>query len=361
MKHSILIIEDEATIRNDLSEIMLFEGYEVYTAENGITGFQLAIDKLPDLILSDVMMPDMDGYEVLTALRENPSTRLIPVILVTAMADKEDMRTGMKLGADDYLIKPFTRQELLDAINSRIQKADFLSEKRQSDLQELRLQLIKYLPHELNTPLNGIIGIGQILKDYPDSLSQNEIADFGKNIYDSGMRLYRLIQNYLLYSELVIRRDTISSSAPLENPGDLCQSILMSIALKYKRTSDFEIEVEPCDVLIGFKEFSKVLEELLDNAFKFSIPGTKIFIRCGEFEGKFRLIIIDNGKGMTSDEMHRIGAYMQFNRTLYEQQGSGMGLSIAKMIVDMYNGELHIESEPNQGTTVTVLLHAAVV
>lgn len=134
MKHTILVIEDESTIRNDMAEILLFEGFDVLTAENGTEGIQLAIEKLPDLIVSDVMMPEMDGYEVLTALRENPLTRLIPVIFVTAMAEKEDIRTGMNRGADDYLVKPFTRQELLNAIQIRIQRADFLSEKRQSDL-----------------------------------------------------------------------------------------------------------------------------------------------------------------------------------------------------------------------------------
>ena len=358
MKHTILVIEDESTIRNDMAEILLFEGFDVLTAENGLEGLQLAIEKLPDLIVSDVMMSGMDGYELLSALRENPQTRLIPVIIVTAMAEKEDVRMGMTRGADDYLIKPFTRQELLTAIHARLQKADFLSEKRQSDLQELRLQLIKYLPHELNTPLNGIIGIGQILKDYPDSLSKDEIADFGLNIYESGMRLYRLIQNYLLYSELVIRHENVSTSAPLENPGDLCQSLLMSIALKYNRTNDSEIEVDACDALIGFKEFSKTLEELLDNAFKFSHPGSKVRIQCGPFENQFRMIIQDNGQGMTTEELHKIGAYVQFNRTLYEQQGSGMGLSIARMIVEMYGGELLIESEQHKGTTVTVFLNA---
>lgn len=110
MKHTILVIEDESTIRNDMAEILLFEGFDVLTAENGTEGIQLAIEKLPDLIVSDVMMPEMDGYEVLTALRENPLTRLIPVIFVTAMAEKEDIRTGMNRGADDYLVKPFTRR-----------------------------------------------------------------------------------------------------------------------------------------------------------------------------------------------------------------------------------------------------------
>lgn len=356
MKHTILVIEDENSIRNDLTEILLFEGYTVLSADNGATGLQLAIEQLPDLILSDVMMPEMDGYELLSALSENPLTRLIPVILVSAMAETENWRAGMNKGAADYLIKPFTRNQLLDAIHSRLQKLEFVNEQRQADLQELRLQLIKYLPHELNTPLNGIIGIGQILKDYPESLSQSEIADFGSSIYESGMRLHRLIQNYLMYSELIVRHDTVTTSAPLENPGDLCQSILMSLAMKYNRSADTTLTIEPCNAIIGFREFSKVAEELIDNAFKFSKPETPISVRCECHENKFRMQIEDQGMGMTQEQIQRIGAYVQFNRNQQEQQGSGMGLSIAKMIVAMYGGEFTIESEPDKGTVVTVEL-----
>lgn len=358
MKHTILVIDNESTLRNDTTEILFLEGFNVITANSGPEGLQLATEKLPDLIVSELILPELDGYELLTALRENNLTRLIPVIVVTTIAEKEAIRKAMNLGADDYLVKPFEKHELLYTVRIQLRKVDFITEKRQSDLQELRLQLIKNLPHELNTPLNGIIGIGQILKDYPDSLSREEISDFGLNIYESGMRLHRLIQNYLLYSELVIRHDNTTSSAPLENPGDLCQSILMSIALKYKRVNDTEIQVEPCDAYIGFKEFSKIVEELLDNAFKFSLPGKKVSIQCGRYENRFRMIIHDNGQGMTSDELQKIGAYVQFNRTLNEQQGSGMGLCITRMIIEMYGGELLIESELHKGTTFTVILNA---
>lgn len=357
-KHTILLVEDDKPIRNDLVGILLHEGYEVLTADNGLQGLQVAIDKLPELIVSELIMPEMDGFELLSSLRENTATRLIPVILLSALSKYDDIRTGMNRGADDYLVKPFTREDFLSSVEMRLQKVDSLAEQRHHDLQELRIQLIKYLPHELNTPLNGIIGIGQIFKDYPKSLSQAEIADLGADIYDSGMRLHRLIQNYLFYSELVVRNDAVTTSSPLESPGDLCQCILMNLAMKYKRQSDTELIVEPCDTLIGYKEFAKLVEELIDNAFKFSLPGTKIIVSCRKLENRFCLKVMDEGQGMTVAEVHNIGAYMQFNRTLHEQQGSGMGLSIAKMIVEMYSGVITFESEPGKGTTVTVLLQA---
>ncbi len=122
----VLVIEDMDALREEIMDTLRFEGYEVLGAENGIKGVALATEHLPDVILCDVMMPQMDGYETLRILRQQPSTAMIPFIFLTAKADKSDMRHGMELGADDYLTKPFTVAELLGAIQGRLQKAQFL-------------------------------------------------------------------------------------------------------------------------------------------------------------------------------------------------------------------------------------------
>jgi len=122
----VLIIEDMDALREEIMDTLRFEGFEVLGAENGIKGVELATEHLPDVILCDVMMPQMDGYETLRILRQQPPTAMIPFIFLTAKADKGDMRHGMELGADDYLTKPFTVAELLGAIQGRLQKAQFL-------------------------------------------------------------------------------------------------------------------------------------------------------------------------------------------------------------------------------------------
>lgn len=120
---SILVIEDETSIRRLIKEILCLENYQVIEAENGKKGLESAVNESPDLILCDVMMPDMDGYEVLRQLQHHQATRRIPFIFLTAKATKLDTRKGMNLGADDYITKPFEEEDLLQAINIRLQKA----------------------------------------------------------------------------------------------------------------------------------------------------------------------------------------------------------------------------------------------
>jgi len=123
----ILVIEDELFVRENIVELLEEEGFEVFSTENGVFGILWAYDNNPDLVLCDVMMPEMSGHDVLVELRELPNTTLTPFLFLTAMADKGDIRHGIELGADDYLTKPFTRQELLGAIHSRLAKQEKLT------------------------------------------------------------------------------------------------------------------------------------------------------------------------------------------------------------------------------------------
>ncbi|WP_110985059.1 response regulator transcription factor [Acaryochloris thomasi] len=118
----ILVIEDEVAVRANIAELLHEEEYQVITAENGFVGILWAQEHLPDLIICDMMMPALDGRDVLKALREDSITESIPFIFLTARADKSDIRVGMNLGADDYLTKPFSRQELLETVEARLQK-----------------------------------------------------------------------------------------------------------------------------------------------------------------------------------------------------------------------------------------------
>ncbi len=123
MSHRIVIAEDEADIRTNLTRLLKLEDYEVWAAPNGRDALQLVRQHLPDIVLSDVMMPEMTGHQLVQALRADPLTAHIPTVLLTAKADRSDVREGMNLGADDYLTKPFQRDELLDCIRSQLEKA----------------------------------------------------------------------------------------------------------------------------------------------------------------------------------------------------------------------------------------------
>jgi diguanylate cyclase len=152
--YKILVIEDERVIRNNLLKLLSAEGFESIGAENGNQGLQLAQSEQPDLIICDILMPGLDGYEVLKALQQNPKTASIPFIFLTAKAERSDWRQGMNLGADDYLTKPFTRAELLAAITSRLQKKVSLTEQhtRQLKRAEDRLNYLIRYNHLTNLP-----------------------------------------------------------------------------------------------------------------------------------------------------------------------------------------------------------------
>ncbi|MFK7953387.1 MAG: PleD family two-component system response regulator, partial [Ekhidna sp.] len=127
MKRNILIIEDQAEVRENIAELLDLSNYDVKTASDGKEGVKIALSTPPDLVLCDIMMPEMDGYEVLYLLSKNPKTASLPFIFLTAKAEKSDFRKGMNMGADDYITKPFEEMELLGAIERRLKKYDDLS------------------------------------------------------------------------------------------------------------------------------------------------------------------------------------------------------------------------------------------
>jgi len=357
----ILVIEDEEYIRENIQDILSLEHFETLTAANGAIGLELARQETPDLIVCDIMMPEMDGYGVLERLRKTENTATIPVIFLTAKADRSNQRRGMELGASDYLTKPFTPSELLKAISTQLEKQAAVERKAQIWMDELRSNITSALPHELHTPLTGIIGISDLLITDYGLMETAEILDMLKDINQSGKRLYRLTQNFLLYAELELqmadpgRRETHHTPAKSHIKG-LIQDVALQIAQQNDRESDLNLNLEDTTLLISEPRLRKILEELLDNAFKFSDPQTPVALTGTRINTDYCLSITNQGRGMTPDQIARLGAYMQFERRLYEQQGSGLGLIIAKRLTEIYGGRMQIDSQPGELTEVQIFL-----
>lgn len=361
----ILVIEDEEAIRETLEEMLAAENFDVIVAENGRIGVQLAQENLPDLVICDIRMPELDGYGVLKVLRQTPSTATVPFIFLTAKVAKDDRRLGMELGADDFLTKPFTMDELLKAIAVRLEKRVALEQQSQTKLDELRGSITHLLPHELNTPLNGILSYSKLLLDEYDLLDREEVLEMLGTIYTSSQRLYRLTQNFLLLAELeLIAKDperikALRSGEAKSDTKAIITDIALQQAQKAKRQGDLELELQEAVVRISETRFKKILEEIIDNAFKFSTPGTSIRLSSQSANDTYHLYVVDRGRGMTEAQIANLGAYTQFERKLHEQQGSGLGLIIAKRLVELYGGKLAIESIPDRQTSVCIALAIA--
>src|SRR5205823_4832747 len=158
--------------------------------------------ELPDLIICDINMPNLDGYGTLAALRENEATATIPFVFLSGASDKPNVRRGMEMGADDYLTKPFTHKELMAAVNTRLEKQAELQRHSEKKLDELRGNITLALPHELRTPLNGIMGLASLMMEDYATLPPKEVLESARYIHESAMRLHRLIENFLVFSQL---------------------------------------------------------------------------------------------------------------------------------------------------------------
>lgn len=352
-KKQILVIDDEPENVFVLKERLEKANFEVLMAEDGVKGVELAASKLPDLIICDIMMPNMNGYDVMNHLRKNPKTATIPFIFLSAKSDPKDIREGMMIGADDYITKPFSGRELVAAIKTRLEKRE-LFEKNISDLR----QSISYsLPHELQTPLTGIIGFTEILMEDYNVITPDQILEIAKNIKSSANRLNDLVQKILYSVKLdVILKDIDQIHVFRKEYTDRTVAIVTdtarTIAAEFKRVDDLVLELEDTALCISEFHFKKLLSELISNAFKYSKKGTTVNIVGTMAKTIYNFYVIDNGIGMTEEQISGVGEFTQYDRLNYERQGTGIGLAISKKLVELFGGEFEIESIPSQQTMV---------
>jgi signal transduction histidine kinase len=358
----ILVVEDEQSLRKDIIEMLTYEGFDVIGAENGRVGIEEAQKHLPDLIICDIMMPEINGYDVLAELRKESKTATIPFIFLTARTDKMDRRQGMEQGADDYLTKPFAIQELLRTIETRIDKHETVTREAERRNAMLRNNIILSMPHELRTPLTVILGFSDILITDYDEMERDRIAEMSEHINKAAIRLYHLVENYLVYAqiEIAVNEPGFSEmirSSTTPQPRIVIENQAIQKAQEYDRESDLELEVDNLELIPMLEDYlKKMIEELVDNAFKFSDSGTPVRVSLAYEQDRYVLRVTDRGRGMSQEQISDIGAYMQFNRKFYEQQGSGLGLTIARRIAEIHSGRLSITSVPEQQTTVTVVM-----
>lgn len=365
MPKKILMIEDDPSILNTTLELLTIEGFDVVGADDGLMGLQRAWEFFPDLIISDIRMPGLDGHAVLAELRKDPATAMIPFIFLTAQVDRTNMRQGMEGGADDYVTKPFAISELLTAISVRFEKQAVLVRQVEEKLEDLRRALTLSLPHELRTPLMAILGFSEMMMEDAQTLTPSGITEMASAINSASHRLYRLIENYLTYANIeLIRTDSnrmaVLRSGITHNAQQILNEQSFLKAQQVDRIDDLTVDRQDIPPLrIADLYLTKIVGELVDNAFKFSNPGTQVRITSSVVNGYCVLRFIDHGHGMSREQIIRIGAYVQFDRKLYEQQGTGLGLIIARGLVELHAGQLNIESIPKIETVVTIRLALA--
>jgi signal transduction histidine kinase len=313
------------------------------------------------------MMPFHDGFELLRELRNTPQIAGIPVIFLTARVAKAEIREGMDMGADDYITKPFRMADLLRTVDARLLKHQLTLDGLDHERAYESSQLAQLLPHEINTPVSGVLGMTALLKSDLEQIpnpppDSREMLDI---IQSSAKRLHRLGQNLSLHYQLYSARRDINACPMLgQKKTSLVHSLLTSTALnvasEHNRTADLRITLASDLSFAGCPDYlAKAFYELIDNAFKFSLRGSPVTVELKRENQNLLITITDQGSGVTVDQCKNMSALCQYGRDTREQQGMGLGFSIAKRLIEFENGSLVISPQEGGGTIVSARLLAA--
>ncbi|MBF0165046.1 MAG: response regulator [Magnetococcales bacterium] len=350
----ILIVDDETT-NIDVLVGLLEEECKIVVAKNGEQAVRRALVKPhPDLILLDIVLPDIDGFEVCRRLKENPETRDIPIIFITGKESEQDETRGLSVGAVDFIRKPFSPVVALARIQTHLalqrQKAHLLA------LNELKNRFLAMAAHDLRNPLISIAGLSEILLTMP--LDEQEKRSFIQSIHDVAGQMLKLIHDLLDVS-------TIESGAfALEKrPTDLATLIgervaLLRIPAREKGVTIRDELPSMAPVALDPDRFAQVVDNLVGNAIKFSPVGSEVTVRCGWLHDRSFLQVVDQGPGIPDAERHRLfGVFQRLStRPTAQEKSTGLGLSIVKRIVDAHHGEIVVANNADRGAIFTCFL-----
>jgi light-regulated signal transduction histidine kinase (bacteriophytochrome) len=350
----ILIVDDTPDNLRVLSAMLTNRGYEVRKALNGQRAITSVQSKPPDLILLDIKMPEMDGYQVCQKLKADPYTCTVPIIFISALDDAQDKVKAFTAGGADYVTKPFQEAEVLARIEHQLQiqqlQKQLIAQNEELTRSNWELEQFAYVvSHDLQQPLQSITGfVKLLLLKYQGEL--DELAsDYLKRIHDSGSRMQRLIQDLLAYAQ-------VDKQKPEFQPVD-CNLVLqqvvenLQVAIAEKQVN---LTHDPLPTITGNEtQLLQLLQNLTSNAIKFVRPGVlpQVHISALYQKNQWYFGIHDNGIGINSEHLQSIFEIFRRIHTTQDYPGTGIGLATCKKIVELHGGQIWVESQPNVGTT----------
>lgn len=355
----ILIVEDDAGYRDTLRDILELNGHEVLAAEDGEQGLALAAQS-PEFIFCDVEMPKLDGHGVLAGVKQLPGVCDVPFVFLTGRSERDQLRQGMSLGADDYITKPYTQADILAAIAARTKRHHGLREKIQALAQRHEQEIHAQWSHELLTPLNAVLGSLDLLEGEAQTIDRAELKEFLGLIREGAERQERLARKLIAYFSL---EQQVNS--PLRSAGRCAADAAIANgagrgAKTRKREGDVAISAAAAEVALSEQWLALAVAEAVENAAAFSSRGSPIKVSGAVSNQGYRIAIIDQGPGLTPDHIARIGAFTQFDRKKHEQQGLGLGLAICRLAMRLSGGELKLGAGPGgRGLQVDLLVPLA--
>ncbi|HYV19233.1 MAG TPA: hybrid sensor histidine kinase/response regulator [Verrucomicrobiae bacterium] len=366
---TILVVDDDERNVRLVESMLKPNGYRILHAYDGQEALRRVDSDSPDLMVLDVMMPDLSGFELCGMLRARHATRLLPILMVTALHAMEDKVKGLELGADDFLTKPINRSELLAKVKAllRVKGLQDEIEARKLELEGKNRELLtiqrfkesmsQMVVHDLKNPLAGIMGNIQLMQMQRGQMPPGRQEELLIRSLESARQMARMIQNILEVAKLEeqkmpLRREPVTiQEVAAEQVADL-----MSLSARdgIRLDCDVPADLPPVDADRGL--LSRILANLLSNAFKHTPSGGRVTVSARESEGSIAVRVQDTGEGIPADLLPYIfekfvaGESEDRRRQSYD---SGLGLTFCRLAVECHGGRIGVESRPGEGTTVT--------
>ncbi len=350
----VLIIDDQQSIRKLVSMHLSKAGYETFDAVDGRDGLSKAAAHMPDVVISDLMMPGMDGIELCKRMKADTKLRELFFIMLTAKSRTEDKIKGFGSGADDYITKPFNYQELLARITSAMRIRNL--QKELLKINEVKDELLGIAAHDLRTPLT-------VIKGWCDLFNEKMLGELNKEQAEGVDGITQQVQLMLnLINDLLDVAKIESGKVDLTFGRHKMQDIIAQheqsytlLASKKNITLKTVIEGDLPPLQVDKGRIAQVLNNLLSNAFKFSSKGASITMKTRRDGDYIETSVIDTGIGIPEEAMHKM--FQKFSqvgpRAPGGEQGTGLGLAIVKKIVELHGGKVWVKSKVGEGSTFT--------
>lgn len=352
-KKKILLVEDEAELLEEISDWLRFEDFEVETAANGEEALEKVQITHPDIIISDIMMPVMDGKRLFLELRSKLESYNIPFIFMSALTEREHVRHGMNIGADDYITKPFTRIDLLQAIQARLAKHRQQQEIAEKSLSDLKNRIITQLPKELKIPLNSIMSHGNLLAEISKDFDSTILESLGEEILESANNLNGLIENFLVHIQLQLG---LTIEKHLLKPHTIEPILYEESFLKarqFNRANQCKLHIEPAPLNIQEDILRKIVREICSLLFQLSSEESKLVISGNQLPESYSLSFTTNEAILEGITEESIDAFMQLNDNLPFKTNASLSLSIIKQLLELSGGSLKLEPNKHSSTAIT--------
>lgn len=359
---SIIVVDDNPLILNVLKSLFSSISYTVYTASNGEEALQLLNSKVIDVIICDVMMPEMDGYDLHEKIRENADLSHIPFVFLTALSEAEEQLQGKEAGADDYIVKPFEPTELLAVVKGKVKRSKDLKKLSEQRYDAYRKRVIHTLSHEFRTPLVAINTGTELLIEQEGKLDMPKVNNLLQAIQRGGQRLERLVSDFMLLQQIEagIAKRLYEARSKVVNVKTVIQKFVEAKKIELAEEGFTLTDRSTCpDLWVRMYEpqIQDILQRFISNSSKFSANDKSIDVHIFPLGDEVAVEVRDRGIGLDEEKVKEaIDVFGQIDRETLEQQGGGLGLAIANRYAAIHSGRLEFENRQGGGSVVRVVL-----